>query len=280
MSRRYPRRPLTEVEHAARRQADRDRLEQAARALLTSDGWQRWIKVRATNGLSRYSLLKLDERVVKIIATLNLGGELDQLAMRGARYGFPGWVEQTQTKGGTPKAVYIERRADAGAKAREYLSLAKAGQEAAGRLLALVAIARYADEAAAAQSSQSYYHLPVPAGLPWSGEIVDVIDQLASERLPDHLTATKRAERAEQRQQEAEREAFRRSIAERIARGSELDADERAQLREEIEQTFGRYSPQTRELNDQLDELDQQTADAADGESPTEAEKESEQQPQ
>ena len=49
-------RPLTEAEHDARRQADRERLEQAARALLTTDGWQRWIRVRATNGLSRYSV--------------------------------------------------------------------------------------------------------------------------------------------------------------------------------------------------------------------------------
>ena len=49
-------RPTTEAERDARRQADRDRIEQAARALLTSDGWQRWIRVRATNGLSRYSL--------------------------------------------------------------------------------------------------------------------------------------------------------------------------------------------------------------------------------
>ena len=56
MSRRSNRRALTDAERAARRQADRDRLDQAARALLTSEGWQRWIKVRATNGLSRYSL--------------------------------------------------------------------------------------------------------------------------------------------------------------------------------------------------------------------------------
>src|SRR5436190_17823552 len=56
MSRRFNRRPPTEAERAARRQADRDRLEQAARALLRSDGWRRWIRVRATNGLSRYSL--------------------------------------------------------------------------------------------------------------------------------------------------------------------------------------------------------------------------------
>jgi hypothetical protein len=49
------RRRLTEAERDARRQADRERIEQAARALLTSDGWERWIRVRAANGLSRYT---------------------------------------------------------------------------------------------------------------------------------------------------------------------------------------------------------------------------------
>src|ERR1700730_3802456 len=48
-------RKLTEAERAERRQADRDRLEQAARALLSSEGWQRWVRVRSTTGLSRYS---------------------------------------------------------------------------------------------------------------------------------------------------------------------------------------------------------------------------------
>src|SRR4051794_35424762 len=56
MARRPNRKPLSEAERDARRKADRDRIEQAARALLTTDGWQRWIKVRASNGLSRYSL--------------------------------------------------------------------------------------------------------------------------------------------------------------------------------------------------------------------------------
>jgi hypothetical protein len=51
MSRSFNRKPLTAEERDARRKADRDRLEQAARALLTTDGWQRWIRVRATNGL-------------------------------------------------------------------------------------------------------------------------------------------------------------------------------------------------------------------------------------
>jgi hypothetical protein len=56
MARRLNRKPLTDEERDARRKADRDRIEQAARALLTTDGWQRWIKVRASNGLSRYSV--------------------------------------------------------------------------------------------------------------------------------------------------------------------------------------------------------------------------------
>jgi hypothetical protein len=56
MARRFNRNPLTDDERDARRKADRDRLEQAARAMLTTDGWQRWIKVRASNGLSRYSV--------------------------------------------------------------------------------------------------------------------------------------------------------------------------------------------------------------------------------
>jgi ParB/RepB/Spo0J family partition protein len=206
-----------------------------------------------------FARVKLDERAVKVLATLNLGGELDQLAMRGARYGFPGWVEQTQIAGGKPKAVYIERRDDAGARAREYLSVAKTGSELAGRLLALVAMARYADEAAVAQSAQSYYHLPVPSGLPWAGEIVDLIDELAAERLPDHLTAAKRAERAKQREQDAERERLRQSIAERIANGDKLEAKQRSQLREEIARAYRPYSREAHELYRRLDEFDRET---------------------
>ena len=56
MPTRTQRKNLTPEERDERRKADRERLEAAARALLTTDGWQRWIKVRAANGLSRYSV--------------------------------------------------------------------------------------------------------------------------------------------------------------------------------------------------------------------------------
>lgn len=48
--------PTTNVSSAEeRRAADRDRIEHAARALLSSDGWQHWVRVRSRNGLARYS---------------------------------------------------------------------------------------------------------------------------------------------------------------------------------------------------------------------------------
>ncbi|HLB21088.1 MAG TPA: ArdC family protein [Solirubrobacteraceae bacterium] len=47
---------LSDAERAERRKADRDRLTHAVAALLSSEGWERWVKVRARNGLTRYSL--------------------------------------------------------------------------------------------------------------------------------------------------------------------------------------------------------------------------------
>ncbi|MBV9196642.1 MAG: DUF1738 domain-containing protein [Solirubrobacterales bacterium] len=49
-------RRLTDVEREQRRERDRQRLHQAAEQLLSSDGWRRWVRVRARNGLSRYSV--------------------------------------------------------------------------------------------------------------------------------------------------------------------------------------------------------------------------------
>lgn len=50
------RRRLTAAEREDRRRRDRERLEEAARELLTSEGWQRWVAIRRHNGLARYSL--------------------------------------------------------------------------------------------------------------------------------------------------------------------------------------------------------------------------------
>lgn len=47
---------LSQAELEERRRADRERLEQAARELQSSEGWQRWVAVRRHNGLGRYSV--------------------------------------------------------------------------------------------------------------------------------------------------------------------------------------------------------------------------------
>ena len=49
-------RRLSEAERAERRRADRERLARAAEQLLSSEGWQRWVRVRSQAGLARLSL--------------------------------------------------------------------------------------------------------------------------------------------------------------------------------------------------------------------------------
>jgi hypothetical protein len=50
------RKRLSDAEREQRRAEDRDRVQQAVQQLLSSEGWQRWVRVRARIGLSRYSL--------------------------------------------------------------------------------------------------------------------------------------------------------------------------------------------------------------------------------
>jgi N-terminal domain of anti-restriction factor ArdC len=50
------RRGVSEAERAERRRRDRERLQAAAEQLLTSEGWQRWVRVRSQAGLARLSL--------------------------------------------------------------------------------------------------------------------------------------------------------------------------------------------------------------------------------
>lgn len=47
---------LSPEEREQKRREQRERVEAACRQLLSSDGWRRWVRVRSTNGLSRYSV--------------------------------------------------------------------------------------------------------------------------------------------------------------------------------------------------------------------------------
>src|SRR4051812_29843571 len=52
-------RRLTEAERDQRRARDRERLKQACERLLSSEGWHRWVRARARNGVARYSVSNL-----------------------------------------------------------------------------------------------------------------------------------------------------------------------------------------------------------------------------
>src|SRR5579859_7776385 len=83
-------RKLTEPERAARRQADRERMEQAARALLSSEGWERWVRVRSSNGLARYSfgnqlLIAMQRPDATFVAGFRAFLELNRCVKKGER---------------------------------------------------------------------------------------------------------------------------------------------------------------------------------------------------
>lgn len=95
MSRRANRRkPLTDAQREQRRDEDRQRMQAAAAALLTSHGWQRWIRVRSQNGLARYSANNLmliawqcEERGLDptYVAAFRKWNELGRVVRRGER---------------------------------------------------------------------------------------------------------------------------------------------------------------------------------------------------
>jgi len=83
-------RTRTDGERSARRKLDRERLEQAARELLSSDGWRRWVKVRSTNGLARYSfhnqlLIALQRPDATYVAGFRAFLELNRCVRKGER---------------------------------------------------------------------------------------------------------------------------------------------------------------------------------------------------
>jgi hypothetical protein len=88
------RRRTSESERNERRRADRERLQRAAEQLLSSEGWERWVRVRSRNGLARYSvnnqlLIALARPDATFVA------------------GFRAWVELGYQVGKGEKAIWI-----------------------------------------------------------------------------------------------------------------------------------------------------------------------------
>ena len=187
------------------------------------------------------STVKIDARVVKVLTAVDVHGELEGLVMRGARYGFPGWVVDETARGGKAKRVYLER-AQALAKAREYLAGGVSAGQVAGRCLALIAMAVLADEECVARSNRSGHDLyryrasqydhGSPSGVEWARSVVGLVEEICVEQLPAAVTERLRERR--------DREALEREQIEAQARAAEAAyTDVAAQL--------ATLSPQQRE---------------------------------
>jgi ParB/RepB/Spo0J family partition protein len=257
--------PLSEEEQAEQRRTQREADAEARRqAALFNDE----LGIAIVKTLSK---TKVDERVVKILAAVDFDGELDKIAMRGARYGFPGWVETVTLKEGKPaKRVYVERASEAEDKARTYIAVAKTAADFAGRLLALVVMAHLADENAVAQSKRSFYslsfgHYTGPT-LPWSREVLSLIEAIAIERLPEHLTERLRELRAEREQRQAEEAAAEEARAAAIAELREqlpaMAAAQRHGAVRELEAEHG-WGSESSALYTEIRRLEQAEAEAA-----------------
>ena len=93
----------TEEQAKARRRAERE-AELERRAAAVAFNLELGVAV-----LKTFAKVKLDARVLQVLTAVDFKDDLDALAARGARYGFPGWPVETTTAGGKAKTVYLER---------------------------------------------------------------------------------------------------------------------------------------------------------------------------
>ncbi|MBV9337841.1 MAG: ParB/RepB/Spo0J family partition protein [Solirubrobacterales bacterium] len=232
------RRAEREAQRQEREEATRFNLE-LGRAVFTS--------------LSR---ARVDEPVLKLLASVEIVGELADIAMRGARYGFPGWITETTQKGGKTKHGYLEKP-QAAERANDYLRGATKPGEIAGRQLALLAMATYADQNAIAVSSRSWHQ--VKASGPWAVETDELLYKLVADNLPDGALAllapmlekrkTEQAERSAARKARQEATSRLEGIEERIG---ELTVEELDQAERDLDAVWARWTPEHTRLRDDL----------------------------
>ena len=189
--------------------------------------------------------VKVDERVLRVLASVDLGGSLSKIAARGARLALPTWVEQVQQKNKT-KTIYLETW-EAERRAKTFLEDAESAGDIAGRSITLIALAALADEDAVAQSNRSFYTLAFEG--PWATQAARDLNAIVRERIMegqcpalDELLANRVAKDERQAEAEAEAEQARLRVQDASARISELSEDDLEQLLADAELAWGQYS--------------------------------------
>jgi ParB/RepB/Spo0J family partition protein len=175
------------------------------------------------------SRLRVDADVLKVLASVPFGQMLDVLAGAGMRYGYPGWPIEPETDSKSSKRTYLTTD-EAGERAATWLAQAKAPAEVAGRLVSLLAMARYAQQPP--MEPQRSFSWDADKRLPWGEQLLDLIDRICKERLPANLTKEARRELAQHRA------AMKRlnGVEERIAK---MGADARAKAVDDARLVYG-----------------------------------------
>jgi hypothetical protein len=118
------------------------------------------------------------------------------------------------------------------AKARRYLQGAARIGRARGPLRGAVRDGALRPRGGGGQQhNRAFYSLSVStgwsgtSGLPWADEVVDLLDEIAVERLPEHLTARRREELETRRAARERQQREREQASERMARfGDDVEA--------------------------------------------------------
>lgn len=196
--------------------------------------------------------LRVEERVLRILASVRLAGDLRSIASRGARLSFPGWIEQS-TKG-RRGSVYLEDT-PAEQKAAGFLGAAESAGEIAGRALTLIALASLVDQHAVAQSRRSFYSLSFYG--PFARQAKRDLNAIVRERIKagqlpklDTILADRLAEDKKDEALEAKQEKARLRLADLGEHGELTDA----QLEQAIadsELVHGEYSIEAHDLRDE-----------------------------
>jgi ParB/RepB/Spo0J family partition protein len=214
--------------------------------------------------------VRVDERALKILTAAPISADLAKIAARGARLAFPGWAELSTRKNGSTKAEYLDYLAGE-AKAQEFLAGASTAAEIAGRTLALLAAARWAKEKHAVSNSKaSNYTLRFTSysdrGVPWQGEVEDLLDEILIEKLPPEVADPIReakehreALRAEEERRERERDGV---VAQFVEQAPSLTCDERQAEIQRLRHEYG-FSAMPPEQSRKLMELPEPTDSGA-----------------
>lgn len=215
------------------------------------------------------SRVRVDDAVLKVLASVDVVGKLSDVAMRGARYGLPGWVTEFTQRNGKAKYVYLER-AEAEQRAGEYLAGAVKAGEIVGRQLALLVMAVYADQDAVAASNRSWHHVNVSG--PWAGEFDELLDGIVRDKLPDSALALLEPVLTDRRKRQEARSAERTAREEATARLediegriAELTIEQLDQAEQDLSAAWTGWTPRYSELRQQLAARRQGLTESQDG---------------